>query len=378
MADAANILIVDDIEANRSLLSHLIVTLEHVPVLAENGRQALSIMEKQLPDIVLLDILMPEMDGYEVLKHMKESDVLKQIPVIMISAIDDMESVVKCVEMGADDYLAKPFNPTLLRARIGACLEKKRLHDRELELHAELSENYGALQKAEQARDALYHMIVHDLNNLLSVIMGNTQIMQCIVDDSSPDKEELAGCLRPMRSSCDEMTLLIMSILDVSKLEAGRMPVSLSPINVPEIVKKLYEQFTVYAKEKGKNLAIESGPDEIIANADGQLLSRVLQNLLTNALKHTAKGANVKITVKRDGGSIVFCVADEGPGIPEEYKDKIFDKFFQIDKGGQKKNYGSGLGLAFCKLAVEAQGGKIMVESTEGKGTEFIVTMRAL
>ncbi len=127
--DKATILVVDDNEINRDVLHALVKDLGHVPLLAENGRSALTQMEKQPPDLVLLDILMPEMDGYKVLNHMKSNNFLRNIPVIMISAVNEIKSVVQCIEMGADDYLFKPFDPTLLEARIGVCLEKKRLRD---------------------------------------------------------------------------------------------------------------------------------------------------------------------------------------------------------------------------------------------------------
>lgn len=128
---AVKVLIVDDIEANRVLLEEQIAGLGHSPILAENGLFALEKMESQPPDLVLLDILMPEIDGYEVLEKMKRDRLLRQIPVIMITAVDEIESTVRCIEKGADDYLTKPFNPTLLKARISACLEKKQWHDQE-------------------------------------------------------------------------------------------------------------------------------------------------------------------------------------------------------------------------------------------------------
>ncbi len=142
MNDPARILIVDDNEINRSVLNDLITTLGHTPILAENGLLALASMEEQASDIVLLDILMPEMDGYETLEHLKSNNDYRHIPVIMISALDDMDGIVRCIEKGADDYLTKPFNPILLKARIGACLEKKRLLDQGEKYKSEI-ENYN-------------------------------------------------------------------------------------------------------------------------------------------------------------------------------------------------------------------------------------------
>ena len=147
MKTPSNILIVDDIEKNRNLLSDMILTLGHTPVLAENGLSALTQTKEQPPDLILLDILMPEMDGYEVLNRIKSSITLRSIPVIMITAVDDMKNAVQCIEKGADDYLIKPFNPTLLKARIGACLEKKQLRDQEENYQIKIEELLKTVQE---------------------------------------------------------------------------------------------------------------------------------------------------------------------------------------------------------------------------------------
>jgi len=152
MAQSASILIVDDTEVNRNVLHDLILVLGHTPILAENGFSALAQIRKQPPDLVLLDILMPEMDGYEVLNQMKDDSSLRYIPVIMISAVDEMESVVRCIEKGADDYLIKPFNPTLLKARIGASLDKKHLRDQEENYRRQIEEYNLNLEQRVQAQ----------------------------------------------------------------------------------------------------------------------------------------------------------------------------------------------------------------------------------
>ena len=162
MKKQATILIVDDNEMNRDVLEGLIDSLGHLSVSAVSGREALELLgQKPQADLVLLDILMPEMDGYEVLQFIKKDTNLRAIPVIMISVVDEMESVVKCIKAGAEDYLIKPFNAILLKARINACLEKKRHYDEEQKFNFWLAESYQKLQKAEQTRDALFQMIVH-------------------------------------------------------------------------------------------------------------------------------------------------------------------------------------------------------------------------
>ncbi|MBM4053241.1 MAG: response regulator [Planctomycetes bacterium] len=191
MANASKILIVDDNEINRNVLNGLVLGLGHAPFLAENGKSAMMMIEKRLPDLILLDILMPELNGYEVLGLLKKDKNLRHIPVIVISAVDEIDSVVRCIEKGADDYLVKPFNPTLLKARIGSCLEKKLLRDNEKKLHEKLERSYHELKKLEQARDAMVHMIVHDLRNNVTTIMGYAQLIQSNINKGCLDKERI-------------------------------------------------------------------------------------------------------------------------------------------------------------------------------------------
>ena len=196
MIGPANILIVDDIERNRKVLNKIIVALKHIPLLAEDGLSALAQIKKQAPDLVLLDILMPEMDGYEVLECLKSSQDLRHIPVIMISAVDELESVVRCIEKGADDYLIKPFNPTLLKARINACLEKKKLHDEEHRLNTKLMETLEQLRKAQKELveskrgEAMLEMAVnvaHEINNPLAVIGMNAEMIMKRINNNDLD-----------------------------------------------------------------------------------------------------------------------------------------------------------------------------------------------
>ncbi len=250
--------------------------------------------------------------------------------------------------------------------------------NREQQLYAKLEENYEALQRAEHARDSMSHMIVHDLCNFLSVVLSNVQLLQYNVNENNINREELLRGLQVSRNSIKEMTFLINSILDVSKLEAGEMPVSLTDISSLHFIKNIYEQYAIQAREKEIHLTIEYDSDDIKAKADKALLNRIIQNLLSNTLKHTKAETEVTLTAKKkEGRNIVFCVADNGPGIPDEYKDKIFDKFFQIDIGRKRKKHSIGLGLTFCKMAAEAQGGKIWVESREGEGSSFKVALEA-
>lgn len=180
MKNPVTILIVDDNETNRKLLNELILSLGYTPSFADNGLSALAQIRKQPPNLVLLDILMPEMDGHGVLENMKKDNDLRHIPVIMISALDEMESVVRCIEKGADDYLVKPFNPTLLRARIGACLDRKQLHDQEHEYQQQI-ENYNT---------NLEHMVRKQVREIGAGQLGTIFSMAKLAESRDPETGE--------------------------------------------------------------------------------------------------------------------------------------------------------------------------------------------
>ncbi|MDP8208603.1 MAG: hybrid sensor histidine kinase/response regulator [Candidatus Electryonea clarkiae] len=363
------ILIVDDQENNRELLYDMLNVYDYKQLLATNGQEALDIMEEQIPDIVLLDILMPVMDGYEVLNIIRANDKFRHIPVIMISAIDDIESIVNCLEKGADDYLTKPFNSDLLKARITGSLEKKRLHDLEQKHQEDLIQSYEDLQKAERARDALTHMIIHDMNSPLTIMLGFAELLEAVIYEDSAGKELLLKYVSRISDSANDLSALVNTILDVSKLESGEMSVSLAKLDVIPFFQKHLEQFNSQARKKGIQLNFEADKEQLFLNADEALLSRVLDNLISNAIKYTHKESSVIGSVKYDDNQIILAVQDTGPGIPEEYREKVFDKFFQVEARATGKKYGVGLGLTFCKMAVEAQNGKIWVESTDGEGS---------
>jgi two-component system, sensor histidine kinase and response regulator len=367
------ILIVDDIETNRELLNDIVTILGYEPLEAKDGLGALNLMDKWVPDLVLLDIVMPDIDGYEVLYRMKESQRLRHVPVIMITGIDAVDSAVHCLERGADDYMTKPVNQTLLKARIAGCLEKKRWHDVEQKLHNEIAQSYDSLLRAEQARDALVQMIVHDLNSPLTAIYGFAQIISAKAQEQKNDY--LLEYSKKINTSVLSMINLTESILDVSKMENDKMPVTLKPINLCEVLKNICDEFQLLSTSKQIKFSYYCDQDRIMINADIELLRRTLQNLLSNAIKHTRRGTEVSCSIKIDGPNAITTISDNGDGIPSKYIDRVFDKFFQVESNKDSKKYGVGLGLAFCKMAIEAQGGRIWVESEQGKGSHFCINL---
>ncbi|HEX8235955.1 MAG TPA: hybrid sensor histidine kinase/response regulator [Abditibacteriaceae bacterium] len=363
-AEGRQVLIVDDMSTTRLMLSRYVRQLGHQETTATNGREALELLQHHKFDLILLDVMMPEMDGYTVLEAMKSNPELRDIPVVMISGVDEIESVVRCIERGAEDYLPKPFNATLLRARISACLEKKRLWD-------ELGENYRQLQELERLRDSLTDMIVHDLRTPLASFIIGLQTMDSLGDLSDLQRE----CLSLSLDGGQMLLSMINDLLDISRMEQGTVPIEYSPLAIESVVKTALRQVTQMADDK--NIALDyrvaTGRETLLA--DDEKLCRVLVNLLGNSIKFTPNGGSVHIEVGEDGSDVRFGVRDTGEGIPAEAFGRIFEKFGQVESRLAGRKMSTGLGLTFCKMAVEAHGGRIWVESQPGQGSTFFFTL---
>ncbi|HYK02645.1 MAG TPA: response regulator [Thermoanaerobaculia bacterium] len=361
------LLVVDDDAMNRDVLSRRLERQGHRVHNASSGAMALQLMQENAFEVVLLDIMMPDMDGYEVLGHLKADERLQHVPVIMISAIDEVQSVVRCIEAGAEDYLAKPFDPTLLKARIGASLEKKRGRDRESVLYEQLQKNYRRLEELEKLRDDMRNMIVHDLRTPLTAVIVGVEMLGSHGELSASQRD----MIKIAAGGGKTLLGMINDLLDVEKMESGTSQLRYERLSAAALIAGAMEQVGSLAEMEGTALVIELRGD-LLFSGDENKLSRTLVNLIGNAIKFTHAGT-VTVSASHDGaGSIRFAVRDTGAGIPPEAFERIFEKFGQLDAGNR---VGTGLGLAFCKLAVEAHGGRIGVESTPGVGSTFSFTV---
>ena len=357
------LLVVDDEEGNRDVLSRRLIHQGHRVQTASNGREALELLRTVEFDVVLLDIMMPDMDGYEVLGHIKSEERLQHIPVIMISALTELQSVVRCIEAGAEDYLAKPFDPTLLKARIAASLGKKRSRDRETDLFAQLQENYKRLQEMEKLRDDMRNMIVHDLRTPLTAVIVGVEMLEKHGELNELQRDMIAIAAGGGRT----LLAMINDLLDVEKMEAGVLHLLRENLSASSLIAGALAQVASLAADAQTTLETDIAAALPVFCGDENKLSRTLVNLIANAIKFTRQGT---VTVKAVASNthVYFAVRDTGSGIPREAFERIFEKFGQLDP---RNKVGTGLGLAFCKLAVEAHGGRIEVESTPGKGSTF-------
>ncbi|HEY2322327.1 MAG TPA: response regulator, partial [Thermoanaerobaculia bacterium] len=322
-----HLLVVDDDPANREVLCRRLERQGHKVQTAGSGPDGLRILGEAEFDLVLLDIMMPEMDGYEVLRHIKADSRLQHIPVIMISALNELQSVVRCIEAGAEDYLAKPFNPTLLKARIGACIEKKRGRDRESALFDQLQNNYERLQELERQRDDMRNMIVHDLRTPLTALIVGIEMME--TDGTLSGMQQ--GIIAIAAGGGRTLLGMINDLLDVEKLESGSAQLQYDEVTPAALVAGAVAQVALLAEESRTILVADVAADLLPFSGDEKKLSRTLVNLLGNAIKFTGAGT-VTISVRQeDPKTIRFAVRDTGQGIPAESFGRIFEKFGQLD-----------------------------------------------
>ncbi|HEX8409719.1 MAG TPA: response regulator [Thermoanaerobaculia bacterium] len=362
------LLVVDDDPSNRDVLSRRLRQQGHDVRTASSGAEALQLVREAAFDLVLLDIMMPDMDGYQVLQHIKTDVRLQHIPVVMISALSEVQSVVRCIEAGAEDYLAKPFDPTLLKARVGASLEKKRGRDRESALFEQLQDNYKRLQEVEKLRDDMRNMIVHDLRTPLTAVIIGVEMLE-----KDGALNETQRQLMSIASGGGRTLLgMINDLLDVEKMESGATQLQYEELSASTLVAEAVAQVASLAADGETQLVTEVPADLPPFAGDAGKLTRTLVNLIANAIKFTRVGTVTISATRDDADHLRFAVRDTGAGIPSEAFERIFEKFGQLDA---RSKVGTGLGLAFCKLAVEAHGGRIEVESTIGVGSTFSFTV---
>ena len=339
-----NILIVDDKPANVLLLVKMLKERGYNPRPVLSGKLALESARAEPPDLILLDIMMPEMNGYEVCAQLKADAALKDIPVIFISALDGTIDKVKAFRVGGVDYVTKPFQFEEVYARIQTHLELRRL---------------GKL------RDELTHMVIHDLGNPLMVIFSFLDILEFKEAQNLSDGARRFITLA--RLSAEELRDMITSILDVSKMGEGKMKLKSEPCDLDTLIRAVLD--SNQPLPGNRTVTLDAPESYLAVTADIALLRRVLQNLLGNALSYTPSGGEVSIVVTASPNDVRVAVTDNGPGIAPEFHKRIFEKFGQVED--QTNRVGTGLGLTFCKMAVEAHGGRIGVESEVGKGSTF-------
>ncbi len=362
MERLGRVLVVDDEPANVEILVRRLESLGAETLRATNGETALRMAEGEMPDLVLLDIMMPGLDGYDVCRRLKMNDRTAPIPVIFVTARAEAEDLSKGFEVGGVDYIRKPVDSIELTARVRSALYTKHLQD-------ELRSRNEALHKLENSRQELIGMLGHDIRNLANSLVAFLQLVRLgQLDASRPEFSELLGL---SESNVTELLRMVNALLDVYKMEEGKLQADRRVIPVGDLGRKSMAQLAAEARARGVTMTCEV--KDIDLYVDETLLVRVLTNLLANAVKHTPSGGAARIDASPAvDGWVTVRVSDTGPGITTADAPNVFDRFYQT-AGGRSRG-GTGLGLAFCKLAVELHGGGIRVANPGEPGA--VIEMR--
>ena len=375
------ILVADDVPANVELLHDQLALLGYRVVSAYDGPSAVETCFSSLPDLCILDVAMPagnlggsdRTTGFEVCRRIKRDPRTSRIPVIFVTALNDATDRVKAIEAGGDDFLTKPHNRQILSARVRSLLRLKFATDA-------LEESYRKLRELEKVRDDLMKMIVHDLKTPLTSVLASLEM--ALDGDFGVMSEGLRRALGDAEAKAEDLLALIEDLLEVARIEETTLELDLQPMAPAALLAELVEEWRVRFQQEEAEVSTDVSEDCPVFRADKGLIKRVFSNLIQNAITHAGSGVRIALSARAHedtAGSdgVMFTVSDDGPGIPPEYHEVIFRKFERVKNPQLPRARNSGLGLAFCKLVVEAHGGRIWVQSSEGRGSHFHITLPA-
>lgn len=366
LASEYTVLIVDDVPTNVMLVQAILKKEGYTLLTTYSGAKALSIAQEKHPNLILLDIMMPEMDGYEVLQHLKSNPDTNDIPVIIMSALSDMQSIVKGYQLGATEYVTKPFQREELVKRVA--------HRYELFSIKRIKQE---LENTIESRDTLYSVIAHDLRSPLgSLKMMNNAILMMV--DKSQVSNEVYEMLQMMNKTSEEIFLLLDNLLKWAKNRLNKQSMYRQQVDINSIVSSTAEIFIPMATQKGVSLSIQGMDKELMGFVDIDMLKTIVRNLISNAVKFSYDKGIIAISSKIEGDFVIISVKDSGKGIKKDDQVKLLKQNTHFTSYGTNNEKGSGLGLMLCKDFVELHGGKLWFESEEGKGTTFFFSLNAL
>jgi signal transduction histidine kinase len=365
-SSSATLLVVDDNEANRALARSALEDEGYRVVLATNGAAGIEAFERDAPDCVLLDVRMPDIDGFTACERIRALPGGADTPIVFLTALRDVDTFDRALAVGGDDFLTKPVRPTELVARVQTALKLRRMRV-ELREHYELLKHQrDDLLRLQLQKERLTAFLVHDLKNPVNSMDLHAQVL--LKDPSLSEKARQSATL--IRNEARQLGRMILNLLDLSKGDEGKLAARRSDIDLRALVTALLSELALTAE--ARRVRLEASVDANRISADQDLLWRLLVNLVENAIRHAPPETAVDVTAKADDGGVELSVRDRGPGVPSELKERIFDPFVQAERTGGVQRTGRGLGLAFCRLAAEAHGGRIWVEDA-GPGAVFRV-----
>ena len=362
------ILIVDDTPKNIQVLGKTLYDIGYNVSIATSGSQALESVRKESPDLILLDIQMPEMDGFEVCKILKKNPDTKEIPIIFLTAVIESEKIVQGFEIGAVDYITKPFHTAELTMRIATHIEIKQSREK-------IKKSNEQLKELNATKDKFFRIIAHDLRNPFVGIIGLSENMKnSLIQEKKEGLEKFYKYTEIINTSSKSAASLLENLLEWARSQTGEININPKNISINDLFNKNIQIVSAMAIKKNITIEIAEMNNEI-AYTDELLVNTILRNLLTNAIKFTYTGGKVVLSTEKKKDFLEISVADTGIGIAPGNIEKVFKIDSKFSNLGTEKEKGTGLGLILSKEFVEKQGGTIWVESELGKGSKFTFSL---
>jgi two-component system sensor histidine kinase/response regulator len=357
------ILIVDDQPEVAELLSITLAKRGYHVHTEHGGEAALQWLQAEVPDLILLDVGMPRIDGYDVCRSIKADRRLKDVPVIFVSAIQDVEIKTQAFKVGGVDYITKPYQREEVLVRVRTHLDVRR---RQIEL-----------EQMQQAKDDMLRIVSHDLKNPLGAILNAEKLLALTLRDAIRTNPTARESIEIIERNVGKMLSLIRDLLDVARLE-GVMEWRVERVQLTPYLEKHLRDFRLEARGKQIELRFSPPAQDAEVWLSPQRFSQVLQNLLSNAIKYTPEGGTVELLAAVEPERFVLSVRDTGLGIPAEAMPRLFEKFYRVSTPEHLEQTGTGLGLSIVKTIVEQHQGQIYVESEAGQGSAFTIVIPRL
>ena len=378
-ASPATVLVVDDEPRNLEVISHFLEREGFRVVTADDGQTALTAVAAAAPDVILLDVVMPGLEGFEVCRRLKADPATIFIPIVILTALRGTQERIKGAAAGADDFLSKPFDHVELATRVKSLVRVKRLYDqiqaynRELEDRvaqrtAELQRAYDELKELDRLKSEFIANVSHELRTPLLHVKGAISLLaDGTVGPLTPDQAQGLGVAQ---SAAEQLGRIVEDIVDFGEVYEERR-LAFESVSLSEVVQSAVRAIARVAGSHSVKVTQTLPPDLPPVRADPEALTRVLWHLLDNAVKFSPAGSAVEIGAEKRRAAVRIAVRDHGAGIPPDERERIFQVFYQLDGSSTRRAGGLGLGLALVKRLVEAHGSTVEAESEVGKGSTF-------
>lgn len=375
----ATIFVVEDDPTNLSVLFDYLTAMGFKVLAAQSGESALKKIAYTQPDIILLDVVLPGIDGFEICRRLKTDEITKDIPVIFITSLTEGIDKVRGFDAGGVDYITKPHHFGEMFARLNTHLtirkQQKQLQEQNLRLQKQnivVEQQREQLKELNKSKDKFFSIIAHDLKSPLLGFLSFVRLMEEDLEDWN--KDQIQKLLGQLRDSAENLSALIENLLTWSRIQRNIVDYLPQSIDIELVVARNIEILTPNAEQKQIMLK-NSLQEELSVDVDIHMLDTVIRNLLSNAIKFTEAGGTVEISATHDENTVSVTVSDTGIGIPEEKLPDLFRIDAKSQREGTAGEKGTGLGLILCKEFIEKHGGKIWAESNVGKGTTFTFTL---